>query len=56
MKDAHEPSVYFSERQGRGPKAAPLAFESVRKLVISEFDRPRELGYMQEAFGVECVD
>lgn len=56
MKDAREPRVYFSERQGRGPKATPLPFESVRKLVISEFDRLRELGYMQEAFGVECMD
>jgi hypothetical protein len=56
MKEAPEPRQYFSERQGRGPKAAPLPFESVRKLVVSEFDRLRELGYMQEAFGVECTD
>jgi hypothetical protein len=47
---------YFSERHGRGPKAAPLPFDSLRRLVINMFDSFRERGYMQEAFGVGCVD
>jgi hypothetical protein len=33
-----------------------MAFDSIRRLVISVFDSFRERGYMQEAFGIECVD
>lgn len=47
---------YFSERHGRGPKAEPLPFTSIRRLIINVLDSFREQGYMQEAFGVECVD
>jgi hypothetical protein len=47
---------YFSERHGRGPKAEPVPFETLRRLVISVFDNLRDQGYMQEAFGIECVD
>lgn len=47
---------YFSERQGRGPKAEPLPFPEFRELVINVFDHFRERGYMQEAFGYRCVD
>ena len=47
---------YFSERQGRGPKAEPLSFTEFRDLVINVFDRFREQHYMQEAFGYNCVD
>jgi hypothetical protein len=47
---------YFSERQGRGQKAEPIPFPEFRELVISVFDQLREKGYMQEAFGYECVD
>lgn len=47
---------YFSERQGRGPKAEPMPFEEFRDLVINVFDQLRERGYMQEAFGIGCID
>ncbi|HSZ15107.1 MAG TPA: hypothetical protein VK790_13810 [Solirubrobacteraceae bacterium] len=47
---------YFSERQGRGPKAEPIPFPEFREVVISVFDQLRERGYMQEAFGYDCVD
>jgi hypothetical protein len=47
---------YFSERQGRGPKAEPMRFPEFRDLVINVFDHFREQGYMQEAFGYKCVD
>jgi hypothetical protein len=33
-----------------------LSFERVRQLVIQVFDRFRETGYMEEAFGGYCVD
>lgn len=52
----NEPKRYFSERHGRGPKAQPVPFEQLRRLVINVFDNFRERGYMQEAFGYECVD
>lgn len=54
--EAGQPRRYFSERRGRGPKAEPLPFEKLRKLVINALDTLREKGYFQEAFGVECVD
>jgi hypothetical protein len=47
---------YFSERQGRGPKAEPLPFTEFRELVVNVFDHFREQCYMQEAFGYDCVD
>jgi len=56
MRQTPQPRQYFSERQGRGPKAAPLPIESIRKLVVSAFDSFQERGYMQEAFGIQCVD
>jgi hypothetical protein len=33
-----------------------MPFESVRRLLVNVFDSFRERGYMQEAFGIECVD
>ncbi len=56
MSDPSQHRQYFSERRGRGPKAEPLPFESVRRLLASVFDGLREKGYFQEAFGYECVD
>src|SRR6266496_4063666 len=56
MSDHPKYRQYFSERHGRDPKAGPLPFESVRRLVINVFDSFRERGYMQQAFGIECVD
>lgn len=47
---------YFSERQGRGPKAEPLPFPEFRELVINVFDHFREQHYMQAAFGYNCID
>ncbi len=54
--DDDAPKQYFSERHGRGPKAGPLGFEAVRKLVVNVLDNFREREYFQEAFGYECVD
>jgi hypothetical protein len=56
MTDLNEPRRYFSERHGRGPKAQPLTFENVRRMVISVFDNFTGRGYFQEAFGLDCVD
>lgn len=53
---ANPTKQYFSERQGRGPKAEPMPFEEFRELVINVFDHFREQCYMQEAFGYDCVD
>ena len=47
---------YWSERQGRGPRAVPLGLEQVRRLVFSALDELFERYYFQEAFGYECVD
>lgn len=47
---------YFSERHGRGPRLDPLPFETIRRLVIEVVGRFDEEGYLQEAFGYECVD
>jgi hypothetical protein len=50
------PRKYFSERQGRGPRVKPLPFEAVKGLAVSILEGFRERGYLQEAFGIECVD
>lgn len=47
---------YFSERLGRGPKAEPLNEERLLYLVAQTLEDLRERGFMQEAFGYECVD
>lgn len=47
---------YYAQRQGRGPMAGRLSFESTSRLVISVIDAFREKGYFQKAFGYECVD
>ncbi len=46
----------WAERQGRGPRAAPLSLEQARRFfaaVVSDFKRR---GWFQEAFGYECID
>jgi hypothetical protein len=50
------PKQSYSEREGRGPKAGPVPFERIRRMVVSVFDGLREAGYFQEGFGIECVD
>ncbi|MBI4897601.1 MAG: hypothetical protein HY827_04450 [Actinobacteria bacterium] len=47
---------YFSERAGRGPRAAPLSFEDLRKIVVNVLDAFRGRHYFQDAFGYVCVD
>lgn len=47
---------YWSERQGRGPRAEPISFERFRKLVFSDFDEFFARDYFQKAFGHSCVD
>lgn len=54
MTEPPAPRRYFSERQGRGPRAGPLPHESVRGLTITTFEGLRQRGYMQEACGREC--
>jgi hypothetical protein len=56
MRGDRPPKQYFSQRHGRGPKAGPLGFDSVRKLVVNVLDDFREREYFQEAFGYTCVD
>src|SRR4051812_30422087 len=57
MNDSQRPPRrYYSERQGRGPKAQPMPFETIRRLVINVLDNLREKEYFQEAFGYWCVD
>lgn len=46
----------WSERQGRGPRAVPLGFEQLRRLVFSALDELFDRDYFQEAFGYDCVD
>jgi hypothetical protein len=56
MDDKPQTRRYFSERHGRGPKATPLSFDQLRRLVVNVLDDFVERGYFQEAFGYECVD
>ena len=56
MADVPQTRRYFSERNGRGPKAEPLPLASLKKLVVSTLDDFRERGFFQEAVGIECVD
>jgi hypothetical protein len=56
MDDSSQARQYFSERQRRGPNTGRLPLEAIRRLVVSVLDGLREQGYMQEAFGIECVD
>lgn len=56
MNDRMQHRPYYSERQGRGPKAEPMPFEKVRRLVVSVLDSFYERDYFQEAFGYTCVD
>ncbi|MEO8967651.1 MAG: hypothetical protein ABI427_08910 [Solirubrobacteraceae bacterium] len=51
-----DPRPSYSERHGRGPRAQPLPFETVRRLVVSVLDNLWERAFFQEAFGYECVD
>lgn len=56
VERSKEPRRYWSERQGRGPKAEPLTVERLRTLIFNAFDGLQEQGYFQEAFGYHCVD
>ncbi len=47
---------YWSERQGRGPKATPLDFDRLKRMVFGVFDHLGEEAYLQYGFGYECVD
>jgi hypothetical protein len=47
---------YWSERQGRGPAAAPLDFERLKKLTLTVIDEIWDQGYFVESFGYYCVD
>ena len=46
----------YSQRHGRGRKAAPLAFEQFRDLVARILDDQFQRDRLQEAFGYRCVD
>jgi hypothetical protein len=46
----------YSERQGRGPRVTPLAFEEFRALVARILDDLYRKDRLQEALGCICVD
>jgi hypothetical protein len=56
MSGGPESRPYWSERQGRGPKAEGLKLDALKKLVFSVFDDLWARDYFQEAFGYTCVD
>lgn len=47
---------YWSERQGRGPKAGPLDFEPLRTYMVAVFDDFFDREYFVEGFGFDCPD
>lgn len=47
---------FWSERQGRGPRAVRLGIDKVKPLVFSALDELFERYFFQQAFGYECVD
>lgn len=47
---------YWSERQGRGPRAVPLGLDQLRRLAFSALDELFERDFFQQAFGYDCVD
>ncbi len=56
MAEAPKPRKYFSERQGRGPRARPLTLAELKRLVASVWENLDHRCYLQEALGYECVD
>jgi hypothetical protein len=48
--------MYWSERQGRGPRATPLEISQLRRVVFSIIDELIGRDYFQQVFGYECVD
>jgi len=47
---------YFSERAGRGPAAAGLSLDDLRRLFGNYFSDLENEGYFQEYLGYHCVD
>lgn len=47
---------YYSERAGRGPAAAPLGLEDLKRVYKVLFVELEYEGYFQEFLGHECVD
>jgi len=47
---------YYSERAGRGPVAAPLTLDDIKRVFRGQFGALDGEGYFQESFGYECVD
>ena len=51
-----KPRQYYAQRHGRGPKAGPLALETVKRLLLNEIVALESDGFFQEAFGNVCID
>jgi hypothetical protein len=47
---------YYSERHGRGPGAAALALEDLKRAAKAYFGQLETEGHFQEYLGYECVD
>lgn len=47
---------YYSERAGRGPAAARLGLDDLKRVFGPMFSSLEAEGYFQEQFGYECVD
>jgi hypothetical protein len=47
---------YWSERQGRGPRAGQLDFERLREFAVAVLQDFFDRDYFVEAFGQHCVD
>lgn len=47
---------YYSERAGRGPAAASLPLDDLKRLFADHFSHLESEGYFQESLGYQCVD
>src|SRR5262245_16002637 len=48
--------IYYSQRAGRGPAAATLGLNDLKRIFRSQFGELENEGYFQEYLGYECVD
>src|SRR4051794_10086725 len=56
LSEPPKPRKYFSERQGRGPRARALTLDEFKRLSTSVWESLDHQYYLQEAFGYKCVD
>ncbi|WP_454759401.1 hypothetical protein [Caulobacter segnis] len=48
--------AYYSERTGKNPSGGKIDLKTLKSLYRSEYDRWDSDGYLQEHFGMNCVD